>query len=46
VFIGTALETQLARQQAIEGGGINSPSACNANGQPRNTPAPGSHALA
>jgi hypothetical protein len=45
-FIGTTPETKLARQQAIEGGGINPPPACYADGQPRNTPAPGIHALA
>lgn len=31
---------KLARQQAIEGAGINPPPACHANGQPRDTPAP------
>jgi hypothetical protein len=39
-FICATRKAKLARQQAIEGGGINPPPACNTNGQPRNTPAP------
>jgi hypothetical protein len=44
--MSTTLGAELARQQAIEGSGINPPPACYTNGQPRNALAPGRDALA